>query len=67
MSLLEPSGHKSYCPYKGEASYFSIKGIGERGINAVWTYEGAYAAVHQIDGCMAFYPDRVDSIEIEKG
>ncbi|MFM0123726.1 DUF427 domain-containing protein [Paraburkholderia sp. RL18-101-BIB-B] len=64
MTLLEPTQHKSYCPYKGEATYFSIKGIGERGINAVWSYVGAYSAVAQIDGCLAFYSDRVDSIEI---
>ena len=63
MTLLEPTEYRSYCPYKGEATYFSIKGMGERGINAVWSYVGAYPAVAQIDGCLAFYPDRVDSIE----
>jgi len=64
MSLLDATGHKTYCPYKGEASYFSIRDLGERGINAVWSYVGAYPAVGQIDGCLAFYADRVDSIEV---
>lgn len=64
MTLLEPTGHRSYCPYKGEATYFTIQGIGERGINAVWSYVGAYPAAAQIDGYLAFYPDRVDSIDV---
>lgn len=64
MSLLEATEHKTYCPYKGEASYFSIRDGGERGINAVWSYVGVYPAVAQINECLAFYPDRVDSIEV---
>lgn len=64
MSLLELTEHKTYCPYKGEASYFSIRDVGERGINAMWSYVGAHPVVAQIDGCLAFYPDRVDSIAV---
>jgi|SRR6185312_13156327 len=61
MSLLERSTHTTYCPYKGECSYYSIKG---GAANAVWSYEQPYPAVAQIEGHLAFYPDRVDSIEI---
>jgi len=61
MSLLERSTHTTYCPYKGECSYYSIKGGAQ---NAVWTYENPYPAVAAIKGYLAFYPDRVDSIEI---
>ncbi len=64
MSLFERTDNASYCPYKGEASYFSLPAGGERSINAVWTYEQPYDAVAGIAGHLAFYPDRVDAIEI---
>jgi uncharacterized protein (DUF427 family) len=64
MTLLEPSDHESYCPYKGEAAYFSIRVGGERRANAVWTYEAPYDAVSEIKSYLAFYPDRVDAIEV---
>ncbi|MFG1412765.1 DUF427 domain-containing protein [Xanthobacter sp. VTT E-85241] len=63
MALLERSAHATYCPYKGECSYFSIPGGGARAENAVWTYETPYPAVAEIAGHLAFYPDRVESIE----
>ena len=63
MSLLARTDHSSHCPYKGDASYFSIPSGGERSRNAVWTYESPHAAVAAIKGRLAFYPDRVDSIE----
>ncbi|MGH6752365.1 MAG: DUF427 domain-containing protein, partial [Bradyrhizobium sp.] len=59
MDLLAPSAHETYCPYKGKCRYFNIPLAGERGINAVWSYESPYPAVHQIAGHLAFYPDRV--------
>lgn len=62
MAALERTDHASYCPYKGEASYFSIPSGGERSANAVWTYESPYASVAAIKDHLAFYPDRVDSI-----
>ena len=65
MSLLVRTDHKTYCPYKGDASYYSIPVGGERARNAVWTYEDAYPAVDAIKGHLAFYPDRVDGIEIK--
>jgi uncharacterized protein (DUF427 family) len=63
MSVLERSDNQSYCPYKGDASYYSITIGGSRGKNAVWTYEAPYQAVAEIKEYVAFYPDRVDSIE----
>ena len=63
MNQLARTTHSSYCPYKGDAAYFSIPAAGERGTNAVWTYEAPYEAVAGIEGYVAFYPDRVDSIE----
>ncbi|RDJ19999.1 DUF427 domain-containing protein [Bosea caraganae] len=63
MSALARSETKTYCPYKGEASYFSIPVGGERSVDAIWTYETPYDAVTQIKDHVAFYPDRVDAIE----
>ena len=65
MTLLSPTDHTTYCPYKGDATYFSIPLGGERSINAVWSYEAPFAAVAGIRDHLAFYPDRVDTIEIE--
>ena len=64
MSLLERTDHATYCPYKGECAYYSIPAGGERSVNAVWTYEAPYAAVSAIREYLAFYPDRVDAIEV---
>jgi uncharacterized protein (DUF427 family) len=64
MTLLERTDHSSYCPYKGDAGYFSIPSGGERSVNAVWTYENPYDAVAPIKDHVAFYPDRVDAIEV---
>jgi len=63
MSQLAPSTHTTYCPYKGECSYYSIPAGGERSVNSVWSYEAPYAAVAGIKDHLAFYPDRVDAIE----
>lgn len=62
MSLLERTEHATYCPYKGDCSYYSIPVGGERAVNAVWSYEDPYPAVAEIKEYLAFYPNRVDSI-----
>lgn len=63
IALLERTEHSTYCPYKGDAAYFSIPSGGERAINAIWTYESPYPAVEPIREHLAFYSERVDSIE----
>jgi len=63
MSQVERTDHKSYCPYKGEASYYSIPAGGERSKNAIWSYEAPHPAAAAIAGHVAFYPDRIDGIE----
>ena len=67
MTQLQRTAHQTYCPYKGECAYYSIPAGGERSVDAVWTYEAPYAAASLIRGYLAFYPDRVDAIEIDKG
>ena len=65
MSLLKRADHSTYCPYKGDAAYYSIPVGGERSANSVWTYEAPFAAVAEIRDRLAFYPDRVDAITEE--
>ncbi len=67
LELLQRTDHATYCPYKGDCAYFSIPLGGERSMNAVWTYEDPYTAVMSIKDHLAFYPDRVDSIEERRG
>jgi uncharacterized protein (DUF427 family) len=62
FSKLKRTDHVTYCPYKGDCSYYSVPAGGKKSINAVWTYENPYPAVAQIKGHVAFYPDRVDEI-----
>jgi uncharacterized protein (DUF427 family) len=62
MAELTRSEHTTYCPYKGDASYYSIPAGGDRSLNAVWTYETPFEAMARIKDYVAFYPDRVDEI-----
>lgn len=65
MSLLVRTDHATYCPYKGDCSYYSIPAGGERSANAVWSYEAPHDAAAAIKGHLAFYPDRVDQVSVE--
>src|SRR5437868_11267082 len=62
MAALTRSEHTTYCPYKGDASYYSIPAGGDRSRNAVWSYETPFEAMAQIKDYVAFYSDRVDEI-----
>jgi uncharacterized protein (DUF427 family) len=63
MDLLKRTEHASRCPYKGDASYFSIAADGKTAENAVWSYEQPFPALTEIKDYLAFYPNRVDKIE----
>jgi uncharacterized protein (DUF427 family) len=62
MAALARSSHTTYCPYKGDASYYDIPAGGARSLKAAWTYESPFGAMAQIKDHIAFYPDRVDEI-----
>ncbi len=62
MERLVITDHHTGCPFKGEASYFSIVSGAE---NAVWSYERPYDEVSSIREYLAFYPNRVDAIRVE--
>jgi uncharacterized protein (DUF427 family) len=64
MSLLAQTAHSTYCPYKGECTYYSIPIGGTKSENAVWTYQKPHKAVANIEGNLAFYSTRVDAIEV---
>jgi uncharacterized protein (DUF427 family) len=63
MSAFTRTAHHTHCPYKGEASYFTIAADGRTAENAVWSYEQPFPAVAEIKEYLAFYPNRVDAIE----
>ena len=63
MAQLEAHDHSTYCPYKGDASYFSVYVGGKRAEAAVWTYEEPNPAFAEIKDHLAFYPDKMDAID----
>lgn len=65
MRALKRSTHITYCPYKGDASYFHLSTSDATSENAVWTYESPFEAVTTIKDRLAFYPDRVEISERE--
>jgi uncharacterized protein (DUF427 family) len=64
LSLLIRTMHYTYCPYKGDCAYYCIPIGGTKSENAVWTYEKPHEAVADIKEYLAFYPTRIDAIEV---
>lgn len=65
MALLARTDRVTHCPYKGDASYYSVKADGKTLDNAIWTYETPFPAMTEISGHLAFYPDKVKIEEVE--
>jgi uncharacterized protein (DUF427 family) len=69
-AMLRRSATRTYCPYKGDASYYDLTITSSGGTvdiaDAIWTYEDPYPAVGAIASHVAFYPDRVE-ILVEDG
>jgi uncharacterized protein (DUF427 family) len=63
MTLFQRTAHATRCPYKGDASYFTLEVDGRVSANAAWSYEAPYPAMARIEGYLAFYPSRVEAIE----
>lgn len=59
-TVLLPSGSETYCPFKGEASYFTVATASGDIKDAVWYYEFPFDAVGEIADHVAFYADRVE-------
>ena len=64
MDLLRPTEHKTYCPFKGDCSYWTIETGGKQAESAVWGYRAPYDEAMGLAGHYAFYPNRVDAIEV---
>jgi uncharacterized protein (DUF427 family) len=67
MNCLVKTDHHTRCPYKGEASYFTLVVDGQEAQNAVWTYEAPIPAVLALKAYLAFYPDKVEIHEFSGG
>jgi uncharacterized protein (DUF427 family) len=59
MAFLDASGQGSHCPFKGDATYYSIVTKSDVIKNAAWSYESPNADVAEIAGHLAFYPNLV--------
>lgn len=57
MDRMVRSSHSTHCPFKGNASYFSVAGGPE---NAVWSYEAPYDEMMAIKERLAFYSDKFE-------
>lgn len=64
-SSLERTAHRSHCPFKGDAAYFTISAGGKAAANAAWSYEQPYPAVDGIRRYLAFYSGKVDAITLD--
>ena len=64
MALLVRTERTTHCPYKGDASYFSISAGGKSIENSIWSYETPFPAMAEIGGYLAFYPDKVTIEEV---
>jgi len=64
-ALLERTTTESYCPFKGDAGYYSIPAGGDQAVDAVWEYTAPHDAVKEIKDHVAFWPGRVDTIEVQ--
>ena len=61
FDLLKPTRHTTHCPYKGDASYYSVVVNGRTVENAVWAYLEPIDSVPELADYVAFYWDRADA------
>jgi uncharacterized protein (DUF427 family) len=61
MERLQPTAHQTFCPFKGEASYWSVQAGDRVAENAVWSYRTPFDEAAEIKDYLAFYWDRMDS------
>jgi uncharacterized protein (DUF427 family) len=66
-AFLAPTARRTFCPYKGEARYFSVLMDGHLGESVVWSYEDPYPAAESLRGLLAFYPNQIEIHELDLG
>jgi uncharacterized protein (DUF427 family) len=64
MEYMSKTDRGTHCPYKGDASYYTILMDGAFAENALWSYEEPLAGMEAIRGRVAFYPDKVEIYEL---
>lgn len=64
LDLMRPTDHKTYCPFQGDCSYWTIVADGKEAQNAIWGYRAPYDEAKGLAGHYAFYKTRVDRIEV---
>jgi uncharacterized protein (DUF427 family) len=64
MALIKRTDRTTHCPYKGDATYFSIVADGKTLENSIWTYETPFPTMAAITGYLAFYPDKLKIEEV---
>ena len=65
FDLLERTATQTHCPYKGDASYWSVR-VGDRVVaDAAWSYEDPLPVREDIRGYLCFYPSRVDAFLVD--
>lgn len=62
MTLFAPSDHSSHCPFKGDASYWSVSLDGVVAENIAWSYEAPFVEAQALEGFVAFYTDKLDEL-----
>ena len=65
MGFMAKTAHSTHCPYKGDASYFTLHIEGDIKENAVWSYETPYPAMETIKDHVAFYPNQVEIYAVD--
>lgn len=65
FEFLEPTDHHTHCPFKGDASYWTLDVGGQVEANVAWAYKDPLPEVSQIKGHLAFYADRVDALVVD--
>jgi uncharacterized protein (DUF427 family) len=65
MEYMARTDHRTHCPYKGDAAYYTLRMDSEIADNAVWTYEEPYPAMTMIAGRVAFYPNVVEVYAVD--
>jgi uncharacterized protein (DUF427 family) len=65
MSFFAKTEHRTHCPYKGDASYWTAMIDGQVAENVAWSYEDPFPSAMAIRDMIAFYPDRVEVYEVD--
>jgi adenylate cyclase len=63
MELLARTAHTTHCPFKGDASYWTLQVGDQAAENAAWAYEAPYRDAEPIRGYVSFYPNKVSLLD----